>query len=150
MKSLFEPETHQQILNRIEGLTENTQPQWGKMEVGQMLKHCQIPFEVALNRLEMKGKPGFFKKLIFKSFKSAMYNDRLWKHNLQTPKQFLVTDVMVFALEKDNLIALIDEFAPLKDNTNWPIHPFFGHFTTEQRGQMQYKHLDHHLRQFGV
>ena len=79
-----------------------------------------------------------------------MYNDRLWKHNLQTPKQFLVTDPMVFALEKDNLVALIYEFAPLKDKTNWPIHPFFGNFTTEQRGQIQYKHLDHHLRQFGV
>ena len=150
MKSLFDSETHQQVLNRIESLTESTQPRWGKMEVSQMLKHCQIPFEIALDRLEMEGNSGFFMKLIYKLFKPSMYNDRLWKHNLRTPKQFLVTDPMVFALERDNLIALIDEFAPLKDNTNWPVHPYFGNFTTEQRGQIQYKHLDHHLRQFGV
>ncbi len=150
MKSLFESETHEQVLNRIEGLTESTQPQWGKMEVGQMLKHCQIPFEVALSHIEMEAKPGVLMKLMSKLFKPSMYNDKLWRRNMQTPKQFLVTDPMVFAIEKDNLVALINEFAPLKNNTNWPEHPYFGHFTTEQRGQIQYKHLDHHLRQFGV
>ena len=150
MKSLFESETHEQVLNRIENLTESTQPNWGKMEIGQMLKHCQIPFEIALGKIEMEANPGFLMKLMSKLFKPSMYNDKLWRRNMQTPKQFLVTDPMVFAIEKDNLVALIDEFVPLKDNTNWPEHPYFGDFTTEQRGKMQYKHLDHHLRQFGV
>lgn len=150
MKSLFDIETHDEVLSRINNLTESTQPLWGKMEVGQMLKHCQIPFEIALGRYEMEGRANFFMKLLFKSFKSSMYNDKLWKHNLRTPKQFMVTDPMEFALEKDNLIALVDEFTPRKDKTDWPEHPYFGQFTIEQRGKMQYKHLDHHLRQFGV
>ena len=48
MKSLFESETHQDILNRIEKLNENSTANWGKMNVGQMLKHCQKPMEIAL------------------------------------------------------------------------------------------------------
>ena len=150
MKSLFESETHQDILNRIEKLNEDTTPNWGKMNVGQMLKHCQLPLEIALGKREMKAKVGFFKKLIFKSFKPMMYNDKLWKRNIATPKQFVITGQHTFKTEKNNVVNLINEFASKKDNTDWPEHPIFGHFTVEQRGQMQYKHFDHHLTQFGV
>lgn len=150
MKSLFETKTHQDTLNRINNLNENTPANWGKMNVGQMLKHCQLPMEVAVGKREMKGKAGFFKKLMFKFFKPLMYNDKPWKHNLQTPKQFVVTDSQVFEKEKNDLVNLVNEFAAKKDTTNWPEHPLFGNFTTKQRGQMQYKHIDHHLTQFGV
>jgi Protein of unknown function (DUF1569) len=150
MKSVFETETHQDILNRIEKLNENSQPKWGKMNVAQMLKHCQLPLEVALGKREMKGKPSFFTKMIFKLFKPMMYNDKPYKHNLGTAKEFVITEPQVFETEKNNTVNLLSEFASKKDKTDWSEHPIFGHFTTEQRGQMQYKHLDHHLTQFGV
>jgi Protein of unknown function (DUF1569) len=150
MKSLFESETNQNILNRIEKLNENSQPNWGKMNVGQMLKHCQLPIEIALGKREMKTKVGLLKKMIFKFFKPMMYNDKLWKRNVGTAKEFVITEVQVFETEKNNIVNLINEFVAKKDNTNWPKHPIFGYFTTEQRGKMQYKHLEHHLTQFGV
>ncbi len=150
MKSLFESETHQDILYRIAKLSESSVANWGKMKVGQMLKHCQLPLEVALGKRKMKTNTGFLKKIVFKLFKPLMYNNKPWKHNLKTPKEFVITEPQVFSVEKDNLVTLINEFASKKNNTNWPKHPIFGVFTTEQRGQMQYKHLDHHLTQFGV
>jgi len=150
MNSIFHPEAHQEILNRINKLNENNQAKWGKMNVGQMLKHCQLPFEIATGKTKMQSKAGFFKKLLFKAFKPMMYNDKVWKPNMQTPKQFRVTEEHIFTTEKDNLVALINEFHSKKNNTDWPEHPLFGHFTTEQRGKIQYKHLDHHLKQFGV
>lgn len=150
MNSIFQPEAHQEILNRINNLNENNQAKWGQMNVGQMLKHCQLPFEIATGKTKMKSKAGFFKKLLFKAFKPLMYNDKVWKQNMQTPKQFRVTDEHIFTTEKDNLVALINEFHSKKNNYDWPEHPLFGHFTTEQRGKIQYKHLDHHLKQFGV
>jgi len=150
MKSLFESETHQNVINRIEKLNENSKPNWGKMNVGQMLKHCQIPMEIALGKREMKTKVGFFKKMIFKLFKPMMYSDKLWKPNVRTPKEFIITESQGFDTEKNKIVNLINEFTANKDNSNWPEHPVFGVFTNEQRGKMQYKHFDHHLRQFGV
>lgn len=150
MKSLFESETHQDILNRIEKLNKNSIANWGKMNVGQMLKHCQLPLEIALGKREMNAKPNFFTKMIFKLFKPMMYNDKPWKRNIGTPKEFVITESQVFETEKNNVLNLINEFVSKKDETNWPEHPIFGHFTVEQRGQMQYKHFDHHLTQFGV
>lgn len=150
MESLFDNQTHKKVLQRIELLSEQSQPQWGIMNVGQMLKHCQIPLEVANGTKELDEKVGFGKKLLFRFFKSAMYNDKPWGKNIATPKDFKVVDQHVFETEKAHLIKVINEFHSKGLNLHWPKHPFFGHFTTDQWGKMQYKHLDHHLRQFGV
>ncbi len=150
MKSLFDSKVHDNILKRIECLDNNSPALWGKMSVDQMLKHCQLTLEIANGKREMKGSANGFKKIIFSLFKPMMYNDKPWRHNLKTAKELIITNHYNFTTEKDYLIELINEFVSKKDNTNWPEHPLFGHFTTDQRGKMQYKHLDHHLKQFDV
>ena len=149
MKSLFDSETHTEILNRIDNLSESSTGEWGKMEVGQMLHHCQYPLKVALGKHTIK-KPNFFMRLLYKGFKKSMYNDKPWKHNLPTAPGFKVEDKKDFKQEKDKLVALINNFHAERTEKTRDPHPSFGHFTYDQWGQMQYKHLDHHLRQFGV
>lgn len=150
MKSLFDTAPYHEILERINQLNENTNPQWGKMNVGLMLKHCQYPLDVANGKLILKEKPHPIKKMMFKLFKSQMYNDKTWKQNLPTVQDFRVNSFDSFEEEKTRLLNVISEFHKKDLNLHWPDHPFFGHFTTEQWGKMQYKHMDHHLRQFGV
>ncbi|MCF7569550.1 DUF1569 domain-containing protein [Sabulilitoribacter arenilitoris] len=150
MKSLFETENQQSILNRIQNLNEISQPNWGKMDVAQMLTHCQKPLEVANGTLQLNTKIGFAKKLLFKLFKSTMYNNKPWQKNLSTVREFRITDAQDFTSQKEKLIHVINEFSQLKEKKCWPTHPLFGDFTTKQWGKMQYKHLDHHLTQFGV
>ena len=149
MKTLFDTHTHQEVLQRIEKLNEHSTPVWGTMNVGQMLKHCQLPLEVANGKLTL-NKPNILMRMIFKLVKSNMYDDKLWKKSLPTPKQFLVTDKQAFASEKEKLVQTINSFEKKSTNLHWPEHPAFGKFTNDQWGKMQYKHLDHHLRQFGV
>lgn len=149
MKSLFDSQTTTEILTRIDQLNEASEGQWGKMEIGQMLYHCQFPLRLALGKYKMK-KPNPLMKLLFKSFKKSMYDDKQWKPNLPTAKGFKVMDKKDFEAEREELIALINEFHLKKDKIAWEPHPAFGTFTHDQWGQMQFKHLDHHLRQFGV
>ncbi|MGX1929856.1 DUF1569 domain-containing protein [Flagellimonas sp. 2504JD4-2] len=149
MKSLFDTESHSEILNRINNLNGSSKGLWGKMEVGQMLFHCQFPLNLALGRYEMK-KPNPIMKLIFKSFKKGLYDDTVWKPNLPTAKPFKVVDNKDFEHEKAKLVVAVNDFHQEKNKDEWDPHPAFGHFTHEQWGKMQYKHLDHHLRQFGV
>jgi Protein of unknown function (DUF1569) len=148
MKSLFDTEAYEEILNRFNSLNKNSQPKWGKMNVAQMLKHCQLPLDVANESMTLNTNVGFIKKLIFKLFKPIMYNDKAWSHNSPTAKEFIVVDAQEFNTEKDKLLTIIKAFHSKKDKTNWPKHPIFGNFTPEQWGKMQYKHLDHHLTQF--
>ena len=149
MKSLLEETAHREIHARIDKLHAEQMPGWGKMAVAQMLKHCQFPLETAMKTETLKP-VNPLKKLLFRSFKKSMYDDKLWKHGLPTPRGFRVEDKRDFGYEKKQLLRLVDDFHALKTKDEWPEHPAFGSFTKEQWGQMQYKHLDHHLRQFGV
>ena len=149
MKSLFSESATEEILNRLDQLSPNAERAWGKMSVEQMLSHCQGPLEVSMGTKPLK-KPNAFIALLMKSFKKTMYNDIPWKKGVPTAKEFIVTSEKDFMVEKDKLTALITTFKKDEANAPWVVHPVFGAFTKEQWGQLNYKHLDHHLRQFGA
>ena len=146
MKSLFDITTYTEIKNRLSALTADSQRQWGKMEIGQMLCHCVQPLNVSLGKGNIKKQ---FFPLAF-LFKKSLYNDKPWRQNLPTAKSFKISGSKDFETEKTELLKLIHEFHEKKNQTEWEPHPIFGKFTPQQWGQMQYKHLDHHLKQFGV
>jgi len=150
MKSLFDSSAHAEILSRIDKLSDGSERKWGKMELGQMLSHCQYPLKIALGKHNPNNKPNPMLKLMGKLFRKSLYNDKPWRQGLPTAKALKVTEDKDFLTEKEKLVVLIDAFHQEKNRENWDPHPVFGSFTPEQWGQMQYKHLDHHLRQFGV
>ncbi|WP_066221230.1 DUF1569 domain-containing protein [Formosa haliotis] len=150
MKSLFETESARSIIERLDLLDNNSQALWGKMDVGQMLKHCQGPLNIALQKQVVVTQLSFFKRLMMKLYKPFLYNNTPWKHDLPTIEEFRVTTPQSFTTEREHLEQLIAEFSEKTDVKTWPNHPLFGYFTPEQWGKMQYKHLDHHLSQFGV
>jgi hypothetical protein len=71
--------------------------------------------------------------------------------NAPTAKSLVVADERDFETERKRLCMLIDRFAEAGPTgcTTHP-HTFFGHLTPEEWATLMYKHLDHHLRQFGV
>ena len=150
MKSLFDTNTLSEVKNRIDNISVHTNPEWGKMNAGQMLKHCQTPFHIVNGTVQMKTKVGFMKKMIFKMMKPLIYNDKPWKHNVPTAKEFIIDYPVNFDDEKGTLLELIDGFHHRKDQSKFEPHPVFGNFKKHQWGKMQYKHLEHHLTQFGV
>ncbi len=147
MKSLFDTEAHKEILDRIENLNENTSSNWGKMSVDQMAWHCQGPFNIMLENNDYGMKPSWLAKVIFKK---SLYNDKPWRKGLPTAKFLKTNETKNFNDEKARLVDLINETYSHRDKKEWNPHPAFGYFTNDQWGQMQYKHLDHHLNQFGV
>ncbi len=149
MKNLFDKETHTEIINRISKLTPQSQRQWGKMTVSQMLAHCKEAFTVPLS--DKKLPRIFMGRLIGWAFKKMLYNDKPWKRNLPTAPNFLIKDERDFEKEKQELTELINRFynsGPA--NVGKFPHPMFGTYTSEQWGKSMYKHLDHHFSQFGV
>ena len=92
-------------------------------------------------------KPNWLAKVFFKK---SLYNDKKWSKGLPTAKFLKPNEQKNFDSEIEKLNTLIDEAHAQKDKTEWDAHPAFGYFTAQQWGQMQYKHLDHHFRQFGV
>lgn len=146
MKSLFEEATFKEILARIDAVDENSQRQWGKMTPGQMLWHCQFPVKIGV-RNEHKGNGNLFVRLFFKK---SMYNDKPWRKNLPTSPALKAKEEKDLTIEKTKLKQLVSDFYNCKNRKNWNPHPLFGKLTQDQWGKMQFKHLNHHLTQFGV
>ena len=146
MKSLFDTHAYEEIKGRLAQLNANSKRQWGKMTAGQMAFHCQFPLKLALTSKPLKRK---FNPIVY-LFKKSLYNDKPWKKNLPTARMAKVSEDKDFASEKETLTQMVDSFYERRSQEEWHAHPVFGKFTKQQWGQMQYKHLDHHLRQFGV
>lgn len=147
MKSIFNFEAHQEILNRINNLNKDTKANWGKMSVGQMIYHCQGPLNIMLDKKDYRLKPNWLIKIFVKK---SLYSDKPYRKNLPTVPVFKIEENKDFESEKKMLLHLLEELQQNKDKDHWKPHPVFGSFTNEQWAKMQYKHLDHHLTQFGV
>lgn len=148
MKNLFDKETYTEITNRINTLTPNSQRKWGKMNVAQMLAHCKEAFKVPLSDKKMPRM--LIGLLIGWVFKKKLYNEEPWKRNLPTAPNFIIKDERDFEKEKKELTGLIDQFyTGGPDKVGRFPHPMFGSFTSGQWGKAMYKHIDHHLVQFG-
>lgn len=149
IKNLFDATAYQEILQRVHQLQPNSQAQWGKMNVAQMLTHLGRVFKVPLSD---KPIPRIFIGRLFGwAFKKQLYNDKQWKPGLPTASSFKVTDEREFEKEKRILLILMEKFHRAGPGVagKHP-HPLFGSFTPEQWGKALWKHLDHHLRQFSV
>lgn len=149
MKNLFDKDCYDEINRRINSLSPATQRQWGKMDVAQMLAHCKVAFSVPLS--EKKMPRSFLGLLVGRMLKAKLYNNSPWKKNLPTAPHFKISGSREFEKEKQDLSGLVNTFySKGPGNVGKFPHPMFGSFTPEQWGQAMYKHLDHHLRQFGV
>lgn len=149
MKSLFDQTTYEEIVSRMNQLTAASQQQWGKMDVAQMLAHCEVAFKVPLNEKPMPRM--LIGVLLGWLFKKKLYDEKPWKKNLPTAPDFIIKDSRNFENEKARLLALVERFHKADPSAiEKVVHPMFGKFTGEQWGKSMYKHLDHHLTQFGV
>lgn len=146
MKSTFDNTTREELVLRINLLTKNSQAQWGKMNVYQMLKHCALWEEMLLGKTTYRQ--SFLGRLFGKMGLKDMLKDEPVKKNLPTVPSFKMTGNGDVNAAKINWIDLIREHS-LRTPAGF-IHPFFGYLTADQAGRMAYKHADHHLRQFGV
>jgi hypothetical protein len=147
MNSIFNDNAYNELIARLDVLNENSTKKWGKMTIGQMVWHCQLPLKIALENKKPKKRGSILAQIFFKK---AMYNDKPWRKNLPTAPKLKAKEPKHFKEEIVELRRLVHQVHLLKDRKIWHPHPLFGTFTHEQWGQMQYKHLDHHFTQFGV
>ena len=149
MKNLLNQSDCNEIIERLNKLSSNTQPQWGKMSVAQMLTHTHRTLQSATGELKLNRT--FIGMLFGNIAKKKLMSDEPWKHGMPTDKHFVVTDQPNFEEAKRSVLAAVQRFTKggvagvAKD-----AHPFFGKLTPEEWGRLMWTHLNHHLNQFGV
>lgn len=150
MKNLYEPAAAAEIKARLQTLRPDSQRQWGTMKVAQAVGHCAIGLEMAVG--DSRPKRMFIGRIIGPLIKRlAIRNDDPIRRNSPTAPDLVVADERELDHERQRLSTLIDRFAAAGPAgcTTYP-HAFFGRMTPQEWSVLAYKHLDHHLRQFGA
>lgn len=150
LPDIFSRSVSDQVIERINRLTPATVPRWGKMNVGQMLAHVNVAYEMVYD--DKYPKPGFFLGFILKTFvKKVVCSEEPYKRNNRTAPAFLITGERDFEKEKARLTDYINKTQLLGSQAfNNKESLSFGRLSIPQWNNMFYKHLDHHLSQFGV
>ena len=150
LPDIFTKNVADEVIGRINKLTPATQPLWGKMSVSQMLAHCCVTYEM-IYETRHPAPNGFMKMILKMLIKNVVTSEKPYKRNSRTAPAFLVTTEKEFEAEKSRLVSYIERTQKLgaKAFENKPSLSF-GNLTTTEWNNMFYKHLDHHLAQFGV
>lgn len=150
MKNLFDPKVTHELINRINQLKPETPPLWGKMTVDQMLAHCSIAYEMAFTNKHPK--PNAFMRFLLKTFvKKGVVSETPYPKNSRTAPVFIISDRKNFEEEKSRLIKYLEHTLSLgADHFEGKESLSFGPMTSQEWNNLFYKHLDHHLTQFGV
>lgn len=148
MPSIFNPNDNQEIIDRINKLNPNSERQWGKMTVDQMMSHCITPIDIAFGNKHLKA--NFFFQLLGRMVKKKLISAPEFAKNSPTAPEFIRKDVYDFDKTRLELLEKVKKFQDGTQVIKTNKHPFFGPMSNQDWDTLQWKHLDHHLRQFGV
>ena len=150
MKNIFDPLVTAELIARINALKPESPALWGKMKVDQMLAHCSVPYEMAFTNKHPKPNP--LMRLILKTFvKKPVVNETPYPKNSGTAPAFIIKDRRDFEEEKGRLIKYLEHTLSLgRDHFEGKESLSFGKMTSDEWNNQFYKHLNHHLTQFGV
>ena len=150
MKNLFQAATAEEVKERIAQLRQDSQRQWGRMSAAQAAAHCSAAMEWAIG--DTVAPRMLLGRIVGRIVKPMLLKDDApMRRNSPTVKSLVVEDSRDIGTERKRLCGLIDRFSTAGPAgcTTHP-HSFFGRLTPEEWATLMYKHLDHHLRQFGV
>jgi hypothetical protein len=149
MHSLFDAADRQSVLGRLAQLQPGAERQWGKMAAAQMMAHCSVALEVATG--DLPRKQALIGKIFGPFVRSSLLGEKPFGRNSPTDPAFIVTEEKDFETEKRRLTGIVNRFCERgPEKAAVQSHSFLGKLNGDEWGVMMYKHLDHHLRQFGA
>jgi Protein of unknown function (DUF1569) len=148
MKTMWDGEAAREIRERVVRLTPDCKRQWGRMSPQQMVCHLSENLKMALGELPVAPKHLPLRYPPLKQF--VIYLAPFPKNAPTAPELVIAATPQPWHDDLARLQTLIDRFAARATATEWPDHPAFGPLSRRAWGVLAYRHMDHHLRQFGV
>ena len=151
MSTIFDKTVADALRSRIVNLTPDLSAQWGKMNVNQMMCHVTDGFQMATGERPIADRSNLLTRTLLKFVVVKlikMPKDAPTAPGLDQMKEG--TKPGEFEDNRSDLIDALDRISDLPDDHVWAAHPVFGKMSQKDWGVLGYKHIDHHLRQFGV
>ena len=151
MESIFDPAGRATLETRLRALRPDSVRQWGRMTPHQAVCHMSDVFRMALREKTVAPRAGAFAPVVrFVALRLPMRWPRGIKTTPECEQGCGGTTPIEFERDRAELVALMARFGTSSEADRPSSHPIFGRMTTTHWGCWAYRHVDHHLRQFGA
>ena len=148
MKTLFDSARRKELTDRLRRLTAQHTRRWGRMSAHRMINHVADQLRMALGEIPSRERRTMWRNPLLS------YVMIFWlpwpKGKAKAPREGFTTQPTEWSADVQTLVGLIEQFSNQAITSQWPVHPLFGRLSGRAWGVLSYRHLDHHLRQFGV
>lgn len=150
LPDIFQKQVAESFIDRLTLLKPDTKPLWGRMTADQMLAHCCVSYEYVYDNIHQRPN-AIFRWILSKFVKPSVVSEQPYQHNGGTAPDFIIKGSRDFEEERRRLIAYVQRTQSLgRAHFEGKESHSFGKLSAEEWNNLFYKHLDHHLRQFGV
>ena len=146
-RSLFDVGDRAALLGRLQRLTPDARPRWGRMTPTRMLAHVNDGFALAYGELTTRPRRTWLRIPPVNLLVACVLP---FPRNAPTPRELIAREPNGWDVEMHRLSQNLDGFTTRAGIDRWPDHPFFGRMPGWAWGMLGYRHVDHHFRQFGI
>lgn len=149
VQNIFDKDVQHSLVERLNKLNFNTRNQWGKMNAAQMLTHINVMWDLGLT--DKYKRPSAFVRFMLRNLvKDKLINEKPYKKNSRTAPEMIIKHQPNFLEEKQKVLDSLNQvFENGSSFFNQREHPSFGKLSSKEWSNLFYKHIDHHLMQFG-
>lgn len=138
------------MIDRLNKITGDEKPAWGRMNLEQMISHLvqagEMPFVESVPARSTFASMTFIKPLVL----YVLPMPKEVKVSAELDQQQAGRKPQGLAADRETLIELTNKLGTLPEGHQCLDHPMFGKMSAKEWALIAHKHMDHHLRQFGV
>ncbi len=147
MKTLFNPLHRTRVIERLSRLTPDRAPKWGRMTAHQVVCHLATALRLGLSGECPREPTGLMAR---PPFNWLVIYALPWPKESASKPELFDFEVARWGEDLAELRGLIEDFGARGPERQWPVNVVFGRISGKTWGALQHRHLDHHLRQFGL
>ena len=147
MKSIWRDEDRRALHDRVGRVAWDRRAEWGRFTAAKMICHLADSLKMAMGDLKVASKRS---PIRYPPLKQLIIYAAPFPRGVPTAPELLAREPREWASDVDDLQALLARAASARTTDSWPDHPAFGQLSTRAWGVLIFRHMDHHLKQFGV
>src|SRR3954452_14794776 len=147
MISIWQDDARRDLSDRVGALVWDRRASWGKFTAPKMVCHLADSLRMAMGELTVKPKR---LPIRYPPLKQLIIYVAPFPKGAPTAPELLTREPRDWTSDVADLQALLDRAAATSTPDRWPEHPAFGSLSKRAWGVLIYRHMDHHLRQFGA
>ena len=146
MPSFWNADDRSRLLQRMDQVSPPRVPLWGTMNAEQMVEHVTAQLEMALGDIPVRRRKSWLGRW---PVRDLIIHWLPWPKGSPTAPELIRSTTADWDQVRRHFKQTFERVVQRGPEGTYTPHPLFGRLSSRSWGVLMYRHLDHHLRQFG-